>query len=71
MNTTKQTQIKVGDYVSFKSDIEQSAEVVEIKTERRMYGPATVYVVKAPADGFSGHYIGRADFAEIDADDCW
>ncbi len=60
-------KIKVGDHISFKCDVEQSAEVVEIDTSGKM-GFGTWYKVKAPLDGFSGHYIGRDDFAWIDED---
>ncbi len=63
---------KVGDIVSFKSDVEQSARVIEVRKGRDLMGrPQIVYVVQAPADGFSGHYIGRSDTAIIDASDCW
>ena len=65
---------KVGDWVSFKCDVEQSAQVIEVKKvpdPRRFGRPRIVYVVAAPLDGFSGHYIGRYDTHEVDADDCW
>ena len=60
---------KIGDYISFKSDIEQSARVVEITSDRWTDNP--VFIVEAPADGFSGHYIGREDFAEVNGADTW
>ncbi len=61
-------EISVGDHVQFKCDIEQTAEVVEIKSKG---GRDYKLIVKAPLDGFSGNYIGRANFAEIDADQIW
>ena len=65
--------LKVGDCISFKCDIEQSAEIVKINRSRHSWNGTTVtsYTVKAPPDGFSGHYIGRDDFYEVDEDDVW
>lgn len=65
---TKRT-IKVGTWIGFKSDVEQSAEVVEIKTVEGFTGKRTVYLVKAPASGFEGEYLRKMAFAEIDAED--
>ncbi len=62
------TTIKVGDHVGFKSDVEQSAEVVSIES----YGIGNAkIIVKAPPDGFSGHYIGRCDRTELFGSDIW
>ena len=64
--------VNIGDHVGFKSDVEQTAEVVEIKWQSNGYcGQRLTLVVKAPPDGFSGNYIGRADYADIDATDIW
>lgn len=71
MSKFNQNTVKVGDFVSFKSDVEQSAEVIEIKTYSGYRGKPLVFVVKAPADGFSGNYIGWAKTQEIFADDCY
>ncbi|MEE8609017.1 MAG: hypothetical protein V3S55_15540 [Nitrospiraceae bacterium] len=58
--------------MGFKCDIEQSAEVIEVKKSRDWQGRAQVtYVVKAGPDGFSGQYIGRDDTYEIDSRDCF
>jgi hypothetical protein len=59
----KQVKIEVGTGVGFKCDIEQYAEVVKIE--------GTKLTVKAPPDGFSGHYIGRCDFYTLDASETW
>ena len=60
---TDPATVKVGDHVSFKSDVEQSAEVIEVRADS--------FIVKAPLDGFSGNYIGRDDIAEIYKDEIW
>ena len=60
--------IKIGDWISFKCDVEQSAKVVEIK---RYATGGRSYVVEAPADGFCGNYIGRADFHQVEERDMW
>ena len=66
------TEIKVGDWIEFKCDVEQSAEVVEIKSVRLWSGEMErEFLVKAPDDGFSGGYIGRSDFHTVMESDCF
>jgi hypothetical protein len=60
--------VRVGDHIAFKSDVEQSAKVIAIKEG---HSTGYIFTVKAPADGFSGHYIGRQDTAEVYSDDVW
>lgn len=61
--------IKVGTWIGFKNDVEQSAKVVEIKEESRAFGRVTIYVVEAPLSGFEGEYLSGLKFAEIYADE--
>ena len=62
-------KIKVGDFVFFKSDVEQWAEVVEIKKERDWLGVLREdYTVKAPIDGFRGDYIRALKLYDVDSD---
>ena len=61
--------VRIGDRIAFKCDVEQSAEVIAIKKHWNDLG--YVFTVKAPPDGFSGHYIGRQDTAEVFSDDVW
>jgi len=64
--------IKIGDYISFKCDIEQSAKVVRVVRDKDYLGrPEVSYIVEAPLDGFSGHYIGRDDFHTVSHRDVW
>jgi hypothetical protein len=58
--------VKVGEWVGFKSDIEQSGKIVAIKRGTR--GP--VLVLENP-NGFDGGYIGGQRTTEVDAADCW
>ena len=58
--------IQIGDYVGFKSDIEQSGKIVEIK---RTY--AGVSLVLENLNGFSGDYIGGDTITTVLARDCW
>jgi len=58
--------IQIGDYVGFKSDIEQSGKIVEIK---RTY--AGVSLVLENLNGFSGDYIGGETITTQLARDCW
>ena len=58
--------VKVGDWVGFKSDIEQSGQIVEIK--KSYMGHSLVLENK---HGFSGEYIGGDTVTTELASDCW
>ena len=58
--------VTVGDVVCFKSDIEQSGVIVEIK--KSYMGHSLVIENKS---GFSGGYIGGDTVTTELASDCW
>ena len=58
--------VSLGDYVYFKSDIEQSGRIVAIK---QTY--AGVSLTLENSNGFSGDYIGGQDITTELARDCW
>lgn len=60
-------EVKIGDRVGFKSDIEQSGRIVGIYKDGHY--PATL-VLENP-NGFEGGYIGGQTITEEYADDCW
>ena len=55
--------VKVGDYVGFKSDIEQGGTIYRIEGNRLF--------LRAGPDGFEGDYIGGAETTVQMAVDCW
>jgi len=55
--------VKVGDWVSFKSDIEQSGKIEAVLPWGRL-------VLTNPG-GFQGDYIGGSYTTIEDARDCW
>jgi len=58
----EEKNVSVGDYVWFKSDIEQGGKIVGIEgNELKLHEP----------DGFKGDYLRNNEFAYINADDCW
>jgi len=59
-------EVKVGDWVCFKSDIEQSGKIVEIKSS--YMGKS---LVLENLNGFSGDYIGGDTITTELARDCW
>jgi hypothetical protein len=59
-------EVKVGDWVGFKSDIEQSGQIVEIKSS--YMGASLVLENKS---GFQGGYIGGDTITTELARDCW
>lgn len=59
-------EVTVGDVVCFKSDIEQSGVIVEIK--QSYIGKSLVLESKY---GFSGDYIGGQTITTELARDCW
>ena len=58
--------VKVGDWVGFKSDIEQSGQIVDIK--KSYMGHSLVLENK---HGFHGDYIGGQTITTELASDCW
>lgn len=58
--------VKVGDWVGFKSDIEQGGQIIEIKKSYR-----GVSLVLENKSGFSGGYIGGKTITTELASDCW
>jgi hypothetical protein len=58
--------VTIGDWVGFKSDIEQSGQIVEIKTS--YMGASLVLENKS---GFHGDYIGGDTITTELARDCW
>ncbi len=58
--------VKVGDYVCFKSDIEQCGKIVEIKK-----GFGDTLVLFRDNEGFDGDYIGGENYTQVSARDCW
>ena len=55
--------VKVGDYVGFKSDIEQGGVIYKIEGDRLF--------LKAGPNGFEGGYIGGQETTVQRASDCW
>ena len=60
-------EVKVGDNVAFKSDIEQWARIIEIK---KTYAGGVALVLENKY-GFSGDYIGGDTITTVLARDCW
>ena len=58
--------VKIGDYVSFKCDIEQSGQIVEIKSSYMGHS-----LVLENKHGFHGDYIGGQTITTELARDCW
>ena len=58
--------VKIGDWVGFKSDIEQSGQIVEIKASYMGYS-----LVLENKNGFHGDYIGGDTITTELASDCW
>lgn len=58
--------VTIGDFVFFKSDIEQAGTVSDIKKQFNR-----VVLVLESSDGFEGEYIGGDLVTEVDAEDCW
>jgi hypothetical protein len=58
--------IKIGDWVGFKSDIEQSGQVVEIKSSYMGHS-----LTLENKNGFHGDYIGGQTITTELASDCW
>ena len=60
------TTVKVGDWIGFKSDVEQSGRIKKIKNGR--YGKI---LVLENENGFKGDYIRGSKEHTVYADECW
>lgn len=60
-------EVNIGDWVGFKSDIEQSGMIIAIAPSRYR---GDVLTLSNPS-GFRGEYIGGQTTTEVDARDCW
>ena len=58
--------VKIGDWVSFKADIEQSGKIVAIK---QTYAGTSLTLENT--SGFHGDYIGGETITTELASDCW
>ena len=68
MATVSNEEVKVGDWVSFKADVEQCGKIIKIK--------GSILILQAgdnEDDGntFDGDYIGGDSRTEVRASDCW
>ena len=62
-----QVSVQVGDYVGFKSDIEQYGAIISIKPTGYGDFDLTLY----NQNGFEGHYIGGQEKTVVRASDVW
>ena len=61
-------EVKVGDWVGFKSDIEQYGRITQVK--QGVYHGQFYLTLENP-NGFSGEYIGGQTVTVERNDDCW
>lgn len=59
--------VGIGDWVSFKSDVEQSGQIIKIK--KGLFGK-TEFVLEN-FHGFQGDYIGGETQTVVRAEECW
>ena len=59
------TQIKAGDTVEFKYDIEGYGTVLKIKIERSLYGTTRSFIVGNPGKSFEPFHYGAHDHPEF------
>ena len=60
-------EVKIGDIVGFKCDVEQYGQITGIERDR--YGKV-ILILKA-SHQFTGEYIGGQQVTKEMADDCW
>lgn len=63
MATVEGQTVKVGDWVGFKCDVEQSGQIYRIEGDRLF--------LQAGPNGFVGGYIGGQETTVQRAQDCW
>lgn len=60
---------KVGDWVAFKSDIEQTAQIVKIRHQRNWAGIACTVLVVENLNGLKGEYLAGQTQTTLDLDE--
>lgn len=65
----KSVQVKVGDWISFKSDYEQSGRITKIERSRRLSGGYELHLHND--NGFGGEYLRYATDTVVHCSDCW
>lgn len=61
--------VKIGDFVGFKSDIEQGGKITAIKNAS--WGGKELTLESSSESGFNGDYIGGEATTTVLASDCW
>jgi hypothetical protein len=61
--------VKVGQYVCFKSDYEQTGKVAKIRTN--MFGRTELVLTTDSDEGFGGDYLCGSNTTVELASDCW
>ena len=71
--TKETTEIKVGDWVCFKSDIEQSGKVIQIQLRANTWNARVgeYVLVLENENGFRGEYIGGDTKTVVTLDEIW
>ncbi len=64
---TKLVDLNVGDYVGFKSDVEQGGKIVAMN---HLAGNRYELILENE-NGFEGHYIGGQKRTAVNSDDIW
>ena len=59
--------VRAGDWVGFKSDIEQSGKIISIHDG----GMMGITLMLENENGFDGEYIGGDTETAVNAEDCW
>ena len=63
-------KVKVGDWVGFKCDTEQSGQIIKIEKGSNFRYNGMTLTLK-DEDGFRGDYIGGMTETEVYSNDCW
>jgi hypothetical protein len=63
-------EVKVGDYVCFKADVEQTGRIIQIDQPRQGWGRTPILLLRND-NMFVGEYIGGEHEARVAAEDCW
>ncbi len=67
--TYKEVTVKVGDWVGFKSDFEQSGKIIKIQKANNFTNDVE-FILEDP-NGFGGEYLRYATTTAVFASDCW
>lgn len=67
----KKPLYEIGQFVNFKSDIEQGGKIIRVTPSTNYGYNQPIYTIEAPMEGFSGEYLKDTEEVTLFEDEIW